>query len=145
MRLIYGSVASDSLWLAVGDKGNANQKLFQFGDTLSIPVKIRGKHVQARNKVQQGKLTIDTNAGKVEVQVKMDVPVKAYPDGIFAGAKSPRQIAEKAKEKAKEAAAAVRVGRGGEVVQAKTTGPTPSRARPPRASAPCSSTSRPSA
>ena len=94
MRLIYGSVASDSVWLAVGDKGNANQKLFQFGDTLSIPVKIRGKHVQARNKVQQGKLTVDTNAGKVEVTVKMDVPVKAYPGGLFGGAKSPRQVAE---------------------------------------------------
>jgi hypothetical protein len=104
MRLIYGSVASDALWLAVGDKGNSNQKLFQFGDMLTIPVKIRGKHVQARNKLQQGKLTIETNAGKIDVFVKMDVPVKPYPDGIFATAKSPRQIAEKAKEKAKDAA-----------------------------------------
>src|SRR5262249_144760 len=104
MRLIYGSVASDALWLAVGDKGNANQKLFQFGDALTIPVKIRGKHVHPRNKLQQAKLTIETNAGKIDAYVKMDVPVKAYPDGIFAGAKSPRQVAEKAKEKAKEAA-----------------------------------------
>jgi hypothetical protein len=116
MRLIYGSVASDSVWLAVGDKGNANQKLFQFGDTLTIPVKIRGKHVQARNKVQQGKLTVDTNAGKVEVTVKMDVPVKAYPGGLFGGAKSPRQVAEtvnanqKNKDKMKEAATAFESG-----------------------------------
>jgi hypothetical protein len=110
MRLIYGSVSSDSVWLAVGDKGNANQKLFQFGDTLSIPVKIRGKHVQARNKQQQGKLTVDTNAGKVDVLVKMDVTVKAFSEGFLAGAKSPRQIAEsvkaneKNKDKMKEAA-----------------------------------------
>ena len=104
MRLIYGSVTSDALWLAVGDKGNANQKLFQFGDTLVIPMNVRGKHVQARNKLQQARLTVETNAGKVDVHVKMDVPVKAYPDGIFASAKSPRQLAEKAKEKAKEAA-----------------------------------------
>jgi hypothetical protein len=112
MRLIYGSVSSDSVWLAVGEgsaKG-ASQKLFQFGDFLTIPLQIRSKYVQARNKEQIGKLVVDSNAGKVDVYVKMNVPVKPYPNDIFAGAKSPRQIAEKAKEKPKEAAALFEAG-----------------------------------
>lgn len=105
MRLVYGSVAcEESPWLAVGDGQGAQQKLFQFGADLVIPVHIRGKYVRASNKGLQGKLVVDTNAGKIEVMVKADIPVKAYPDGIFAGAKSPRQVAEKAKANPKDAA-----------------------------------------
>jgi hypothetical protein len=104
MRLIYGSISSDSLWLALGGRSNSTQKLFEFGDHLSVPIQIRAKHLRARNKPQQAKLVIDSNAGRVEVLVKMEVPVKPYPNDVFAGVRSPRQLAEKAKEKPKEAA-----------------------------------------
>lgn len=105
MRLVYGSVAcEDSPFLAVGDGQGSQQKLFQFGADLMIPVHVRGKYLRASNKPIAGKMVVDTNAGKIEVLVKAEIPVKPYPDGIFAGAKSPRQVAEKAKANPKEAA-----------------------------------------
>src|SRR6185437_12255754 len=45
------------------------------------------------------------NGGSFIVTVKAQVPVKPFPSGALAGAKSPRQAAEKAKANSKEAAA----------------------------------------
>ncbi|GIW79955.1 MAG: hypothetical protein KatS3mg105_1762 [Gemmatales bacterium] len=105
MRLVYGSISVvDCVWLAVGEGKGGRQKLFQFGDSLTIPLRVRGKQLRASHKPLVGKLSIESNAGNVEITVRAEVPVKPYPDGVFAGAKSPRQIAEKAKEKPKEAA-----------------------------------------
>ncbi|MGE3808036.1 MAG: hypothetical protein AB7K24_25525, partial [Gemmataceae bacterium] len=109
-RLIYGTVSvEDCLWLTVGDKGGS-QKLFQFRDELTLPVTIRSKHLRASHKSLQGTLVIDSNAGRITINVKGELPVKPYPDGVLAGARSPRQIAEKAKSHPKEAAALFQSG-----------------------------------
>ena len=40
-----------------------------------------------------GRLNLETNGGSVTVMVRADVPVKPFPDGVLAGACSPREAA----------------------------------------------------
>lgn len=111
MRLVYGSVTvADAPWLSVGARPGAQQKLFQFGSELGLPVNVIGKRLRASNKPLEGKLIIESNGGNVIVPIRADVPIKPYPDGVLAGAKSPRQIAEKAKANPKEAAVSFEKG-----------------------------------
>src|SRR5262249_40609809 len=88
----------------LGDAPGAPEKLFQFGAEASIPLHIRGKHLRAGNKPVEGQLLIESNGGRQTVKVKAEVPVKPFATGVLAGAKSPRQVAEKAKGAPKEAA-----------------------------------------
>ena len=95
MRLLYGSVScGDCLWLALGDAPGAPQKLFQFGAETIIPVQIRGKNLRAGSKPLEGQLLIESNGGNTVVTVRAEAPVKPFPTGVLAGAKSPRQVAE---------------------------------------------------
>jgi hypothetical protein len=105
MRLLYGSVVSDCKWLALGDGPGNPQKLFQFGAEALIPVQIRGQHLRAGNKSLEGHLVVESNGGAVTITVRADVPPKPYPDGVLAGATTPRQIAERAHAAPREAAA----------------------------------------
>ena len=106
MRLLYGSITCDNCpWLSLGKAPGAQQKLFQFGSDLKIPVNIRGKYLKASNKPLEGRLVVESNGGSFDIPVKVECPIKPFPDGVLAGARSPRQIAEKAKAQPKEAAA----------------------------------------
>jgi hypothetical protein len=105
MRLLYGSVVSDSKWLTLGDAPGNPQKLFQFGGEAVIPVQVRGQHLRAGNKSLEGRLVVESNGGTVTIAIRADVPPKPYPDGVLGGATTPRQIAEKAHAAPKEAAA----------------------------------------
>lgn len=105
MRLLYGSISVDGCpWITLGNPPGAQQKLFQFGSDLKIPINIRGKQLRASNKPLEGRLVVESNGGTFDIPIKAEVPVKPYPDGCMAGARSPRQIAEKAKSNPKEAA-----------------------------------------
>jgi hypothetical protein len=106
MRLLYGSITVDNCpWITLGKAPGAAQKLFQFGSDLKIPVNIRGKYLKATNKPLEGRLVVESNGGSFDIPVKAEVPIKPFPDGVLAGARSPRQVAEKAKTNPKEAAA----------------------------------------
>lgn len=106
MRLLYGSAAcADCVWLALGEAPGAPQKLFQFGSETVVPLYIRGKHLRAGNRPLEGRIVVESNGGSLKIRVRADVPVKPYPDGILAGAKSPREVAAKARDHPKEAAA----------------------------------------
>lgn len=106
MRLVYGSVTVEGApWLTLGAGAGAPQKLFQFGSEMSLPVNIQGKRLRASNKPLDARLIIESNAGNFVVNVKAEVPVKPFPSGALAGARSPRQVAEKAKANAKDSAA----------------------------------------
>src|SRR5207302_1975808 len=94
----------DCAWLTVGEAPGAPRKLFQFDNELLIPVHVRGKQLRAGNKPLEGRLTIESNGGIETITVRADVPVKPYPDGVLAGAHSPRQVAEKAKVAPRDAA-----------------------------------------
>jgi hypothetical protein len=104
MRLLYGSVVSDCKWLTLGEGLGNPQKLFQFGVETAIPVHIRGQHLRAGTKPLEGKLVIESNGGSATLTVRAEVPVKPFPDGVLAGALSPRQVADKALQQPKAAA-----------------------------------------
>jgi hypothetical protein len=105
MRLLYGSVTCDDCdWLALGDAPGGPEKLFQFGAETLIPVYVKGKRLRAGNKPLEGKLTVESNGGTVNVTVRAEVPPRPYPDGLLKGALTPRQVAEKAKAAPKDAA-----------------------------------------
>ena len=103
MRVAYGSVVSDCKWLVLGDGQGASQKLFQFGAETIIPVQVKGKFLRAGNQPLEGHLLVDSNGGTVTVSVRADVPITPFPEGVLAGAHTPRQIAEKARAHPKEA------------------------------------------
>src|SRR5207245_1389726 len=64
------------------------------------PVKL----LRAHTKTEEAGLVIDCNGRTVTVPVVAELPVKPFPDGVLAGAKTPRQVAEKAKADPKESA-----------------------------------------
>jgi hypothetical protein len=106
MRLLYGSVTcDDGDWLSLGDPPGSPEKLFQFGAEAVVPVHVRGKRLRAGSKPLEGRLLVESNGGTATVTVKLEVPPKPFPDGVLAGAVTPRQVAEKAKAAPKEAAA----------------------------------------
>jgi hypothetical protein len=104
MRLISGVITNvDAPWLALSDVAG-NQKHFHFQHELDILLRVRSDKLCANNKPLEAHLEIETNGGSFIVTVRAQVPVKPFPTGVLAGAKSPRQLAEKAKAHSKEAA-----------------------------------------
>lgn len=103
MRLLYGTAASDCKWLTLGEAPGAPEKLFQFGGDTLIPVQVVGKHLRAGAKPIEGHLVVESNGGTVTVTVKAEVPITPFPSGLFAGAITPRQVAEKARANPKDA------------------------------------------
>jgi hypothetical protein len=96
-RLLFGKVAADNCpWLAFGESGSP-EKLFQFSDRMVLPVQIRGQDLRAFGKPLCGEIILETNGGNIIVPVQVTVPVKSFPEGVMAGALSPRELAEKAK------------------------------------------------
>jgi hypothetical protein len=97
-RLLYGSVTvDDCVWLTLGDAAGAPEKLFQFSHETVIPVHVRGKQLRAGTRPLEGRLVVESNGGTVTVVVRVQVPVKPYPDGPLKGAVTPREVAQKAK------------------------------------------------
>jgi hypothetical protein len=104
MRLVHGTVTSiDGAWLALSE-GADSQKHFQFQHDLALPVRVRADKLRANAKPLEAHLEVESNGGSFIVLVKAQVPVKPFPSGALAGAKSPRQAAEKAKANPKAAA-----------------------------------------
>jgi hypothetical protein len=104
MRLLYGTVScADAPWLTLGDGPGTTDKHFQFGHELALPVRVVGDRLRAANKPLEAQLTIESNGGSATLTIRAQVPVKPFPDGVLAGATTPRKIAEKAKAHPKEA------------------------------------------
>jgi hypothetical protein len=104
MRLLTGSVTAYSVWLTLGEGEGAASKIFQFAREAVIPVRVRGKALRAGVKPLEGKLVVESSGGEKTVFVRCEVPARPFPDGVLAGAVTPRQIAEKAKANPKVAA-----------------------------------------
>jgi hypothetical protein len=104
MGLLYGTVAAaDTPWLTIGDT-NSPSKLFQCRHEQTLTIHVVTRLMRAGNKPLEGKLLIESNGGTQTVTVRAEVPVKPYPDGIFTGCKTPREVAVKAKAAPKDAA-----------------------------------------
>jgi hypothetical protein len=103
--LLHGTVSCASTpWLAVGDLPAGPQKYYKCRHETTVPVQLVGKALRAGSRPLVGKIVVESNGGMVEIPVTVSVPVKPYPDGLLAGAKTPRQIAEKSRAAPKEAA-----------------------------------------
>ena len=106
MRLIFGNVtcSDKTQWLTLGDTPGTMTKSLQFSHELSLNVKVVSDRLRAGNKPLLGSLVVETNGGAATIRVRAEVPITPFPPGVLAGAKSPRQVAEKAKANPKGAA-----------------------------------------
>jgi hypothetical protein len=104
MRLLYGSISSTCDWLFVGEPPGVRQKLFEFDHERTIPLHVRGQNLRASRKPLEGIIRIDSSGGSAALVVRAEVPVQPFPEGVLAGALSPRQVAERAKANPKQAA-----------------------------------------
>ncbi len=105
MGLLYGSVSTlDTPWLAIGDTTNSPNKLFECRHDQTLSIHVIGKMLRASPKPIEGKLLILSNGGNASATVRIERPVKPYPDGLFAGCRSPRELAQKAKVAPRDAA-----------------------------------------
>ncbi len=109
-RLVYGSAVCDAPWLSFGDGPPQPRKLFQFSDRAVLPVRILGRNLRAFHQPLEGAIRLESNGGSVTVGVRVQVPVQPFPEGVLAGALSPRDLAKKAREAPKEAAAQIEAG-----------------------------------
>lgn len=104
MGLITGTVScEDAPWLGVGDAGG-KRKFFQVRHEAIIPLIIKGKMLRAGNQPLTARVLIDSSSGPISVTVSVDVPVTPFGEGVLAGARTPRQVAEKAMKNPKAAA-----------------------------------------
>jgi hypothetical protein len=110
-RLLNGTASrGDTDWLALGDHPGVASKLFQINREAAMVVHVRGRSLRASPKAQVAAITFESNGGTVAVQVRVTVPVRPFPEGVLAGATTPRQLAEKAKAAPKEAAVLIQNG-----------------------------------
>jgi hypothetical protein len=101
-RLIFGSVTTNVPWLVASDANEV--KLFQFRDRAVIAIQVKGQHFRAQQKPLEGSIVIESNAGTFRLKVIATVPIKPFPEGVLAGSRSPRDLAEKAKVAPRQAA-----------------------------------------
>jgi hypothetical protein len=102
--LLYGSVAAKDDWLRIGDAPGLAQKAVEFRGHVELPVRVVGRALRAGDKPLAGRLVIRTNGGERTVTVRAEVPPQPFADGVLAGARTPRELAHKARDHAKEAA-----------------------------------------
>ncbi len=107
MGLLTGAARSDVPWLVLGGDGEhgTGEKHFSCRQEIAVPVRVRGAALRAGVKPQEGKIVVEAGNTAVPIVVRVVVPVVPFPEGILAGATTPRQLAEKARDKPREAAA----------------------------------------
>lgn len=104
MRLLYGTVSSNALWLTLADTPGSSEKHFHFTHEARVTVHVRPDRFPAGPKPVEAKLLVESNGGTSLVLVRAEKPIKPFPPGPLEGAKKPRQIAEKAQANPREVA-----------------------------------------
>jgi hypothetical protein len=106
MRLLRGSARVHCDWLTIGDGPGTRELFFQTPVETQIRLRIVGKffRAEAKAKAKAGSLSIETNGGEELVVVNAEAPVVPFPEGVLAGATTPRDIAVRAKQQPKLAA-----------------------------------------
>jgi hypothetical protein len=72
---------------------------------MELPVRVLGELLKAGKQGHEGGLVVESNGGSTVILVRVEVPVVPFPSSVLAGATTPRQVAEKARDNPKEAAA----------------------------------------
>ncbi len=109
MLALRGVIVSNSDWLVLGDRTGPAQKMFQTRSFQSLRVWVVGSKLCAGHMPLEGEIVVESNGGTMSVRVRAEVPIQPFPKGVYAnevlaGAKSPREVAVRAKEHANEAA-----------------------------------------
>jgi hypothetical protein len=110
MLVLRGMAKTDCDWLSLGDVTGSSLKMFQTRRVYTLPVRVLGNKLRAGPKALEGQIVIDTNGGTIALPVRAEVPVRPFAGGrdandVLAGAKSPRELAIKARAHPNEAAA----------------------------------------
>jgi len=104
MGLLQGTAAAvNTPWLVLGDPPGVPAKMFECRDEIVLRVLLLGDRMRAGPRAQEGALLIESNGGKLTIPIRAERLPRAFFDGVLAGAKSPRQLAEKARAAPKEA------------------------------------------
>ncbi len=77
---------------------------FRFDREATLELAIPGDWLQARPRPHEGRLVLESNGGTVTVEVRAEVPITPFGEGVLAGASSPRQLAELARKQPRESA-----------------------------------------
>jgi hypothetical protein len=109
MLVLRGVAKTDCDWLSLGDRTGSSMKVFQTRRVYMLPVRVLGHKLRAGPKPLEGEILIDTNGGTITVPVRARVPARPFASGaqandVLAGARSPRELAVKAKAHPNEAA-----------------------------------------
>ncbi len=97
-RILYGSVTIEGIpWLTIGEGKPRSRSRFQTFQDAPLPLMVRSSALRASDKPVEGSLIFETSGGNIIVPVTAQIPFRPFLLGALAGAKSPRQIAEKAK------------------------------------------------
>jgi hypothetical protein len=106
LRLLHGAATCGTCdWLSLGNKPGVQRRLVQFLQDFELTITVCGKALRASARPLEAELMFTTNGGTVVVPVRAEVPVRAFPEGVLAGARSPRELAEKARAAPHAAAA----------------------------------------
>ncbi|MBI1918820.1 MAG: hypothetical protein HYS12_29365 [Planctomycetes bacterium] len=105
-RLLFGAVRCPGCaWLSLGSTPGVQRRLVQFLQDFELVVTVCGKALRAATKPLEAELVLETNGGKIVVPVRAEVPVQPFPEGVLVGARSPRELAAKARAEPHAAAA----------------------------------------
>ncbi len=109
-RLLYGSAVCDAPWLSFAEGSAQPSKLFQFSDRTVLQVRVLGRNLRAFQQPLESVIRLESSGGNVTVGVRVEVPVQPFPEGVLAGARSPRELAKKTRDALKDAAALIEAG-----------------------------------
>jgi hypothetical protein len=104
MGLLSATAASEVPWLALGEAPGAGSKVIQYRHETTLTVQVHGKALRAHPRPQEGRIVITSSGGNFTLPVRVEVPMQPFPDGVLAGALTPRQVAEKARAQPHRAA-----------------------------------------
>ena len=105
MRLLVGTLSSpDAAWLALGEGAGTSEKHFHLLHELRVAVRAVPARARASSKPLEARLLVESNGGIAEVVVRAERPVQPFPAGPLGGAKSPREVAERAQASPREVA-----------------------------------------
>jgi hypothetical protein len=103
MGLLSGNIQSEVPWLSLGDPPGAASKVYQFRHDLTLSVQLLGKALRTHPRPQEGRIFVSAGGTGSTVSVRIEVPMLPFPDGVLAGALTPRQVAEKSRAFPREA------------------------------------------
>jgi hypothetical protein len=103
-RLLRGSARVHCDWLTLGDGPGAPEVFFQTPLETTLKLRVLGKNFRGESRVKQGTVSILTNGGEEVIVVKAEARIVPFPEGILAGATTPREVAVRARQQPKVAA-----------------------------------------